>query len=274
MLAAVIGWCTAVLTGAIAFAISRGAATRAESLGSACHELRGPIAAIGLGIALCARTGTLPPERLRAIELELGRASIALDDLALGQRRGGRSRLLVTLGSHRPGREETAAELVDIVALLEDSVEAWRAAASGREIRLELPAGFAAMVAGSRLRLAQASGNLIANAIEHGAGTIEVLVRQFGATVRIEVLDAGGGLPAPVAELTRDRRSFDPLARVGLPGRPPVAGSARGRGLRVVCAVAATHGGRVFSAPAERGARLVLELPLAPAPVLARRISQ
>ncbi len=262
-----------MLTGAIVLSMHRAAATRAELLSRACHELRGPISAIGLGVALCARTGTLPPERLRAIELELGRASIALDDLALGRRRQARRRLLVALGSLPRDRHETTEELVDLVALLEDSVEAWRAAASDREIRLELPAGFAATVAGSRHRLAQASGNLIANAIEHGAGTIEVLVRQFGATVRIEVLDAGGGLPAPVAELTRDRRAFGPLTLARVRGRSPVAGAARGRGLRVVCAVAADHGGRVFSAPAQRGARLVLELPVAPAPVADRRVA-
>ena len=118
-----------MLTGAIVLSMHRAAATRAELLSRACHELRGPISAIGLGVALCARTGTLPPERLRAIELELGRASIALDDLALGRRRQARRRLLVALGSLPRDRHETTEELVDLVALLEDSVEAWRAAA-------------------------------------------------------------------------------------------------------------------------------------------------
>jgi K+-sensing histidine kinase KdpD len=35
-----------------------------------------------------------------------------------------------------------------------------------------------------------------------------------------------------------------------------------GHGLPVAASVAAAHGGRLLSAPSERGARLVLELPL------------
>ncbi len=270
-LAAVIGWSAAVLAGSIALSLHRAATIRAELLGRACHELRGPISAVGLGVALCARTGTLPPERLRAIELELGRASLALDDLGLQQDRSGDRGPFLRLRRRRHDRHRPADEMVDLAALLEDSVEAWRAAASGREIRLELPAGFAATVAGSRLRLAQASGNLIANAIEHGAGRIDVLVRQCGATARIEVLDAGSGLPATVAQLMGDRRSLGLLSRVRHCRVPPAAAGTRGRGLRIVHTVAATHGGRVFSAPAQRGARLVLELPLAQASVADRR---
>jgi signal transduction histidine kinase len=101
---------------------------------------------------------------------------------------------------------------------------------------------------GDRLRLAQATRNLIANAIEHGGGTVEVRGRRAGDAVRIEVIDRGPGLPAPVAELVR-------LARGGR-GR-------RGRGLAITTAIAADHGGRLAAAPSDHGARLVLELPAA-----------
>jgi signal transduction histidine kinase len=37
----------------------------------------------------------------------------------------------------------------------------------------------------------------------------------------------------------------------------------RGHGLRIAVGVARAHGGRLISAPSDRGARLVLELPLA-----------
>jgi signal transduction histidine kinase len=103
---------------------------------------------------------------------------------------------------------------------------------------------------GDRYRLAQATGNLIANAIEHGGGEVEVLGRLDGAHVRVEVTDHGPGLPAAVSELARGAR--------GGKGR-------RGRGLAIAATIARHQGGRLAAAPSERGARLVLELPAAPA---------
>ena len=98
------------------------------------------------------------------------------------------------------------------------------------------------------MRLAQATRNLIGNAIEHGGGDISVRGRGDGATLRIEVTDSGRGLPAPVAELVR---------------RPRAGRGTRGRGLAIAAAIAERHGGRIAAAPSDRGARLVLELPAA-----------
>jgi signal transduction histidine kinase len=149
-------------------------------------------------------------------------------------------------------------EHVDVQALLSDSVEAWRAsaAACGVELRMRWSGGEAA-VAGQRLRLAQATGNLIANAIEHGGGPVEVRGRAEQSGVRIEVADGGPGLAAPVPELARRGRS--------LRGRWSRTSAIRGRGhgLAIAGAVAAAHGGRLASAPSDRGAKLVLELPAA-----------
>jgi signal transduction histidine kinase len=103
---------------------------------------------------------------------------------------------------------------------------------------------------GDRYRLAQATGNLIANAIEHGGGDVKVVGRLEGARVRVEVTDRGPGLPAPVSQLARSAR--------GGKGR-------RGRGLAIAASIARHHGGRLAAAPTERGARLVLELPASPA---------
>jgi signal transduction histidine kinase len=66
--------------------------------------------------------------------------------------------------------------------------------------------------------------------------------------VCVEVRDHGPGLQAPVAELIAAAR-----------GRR----SPRGHGLAIAAAVAEHHRGRLSSAPAERGAHLVLELPAA-----------
>jgi signal transduction histidine kinase len=222
---------TAVCSGLV---VRRAGEMRMEAVARACHELRGPLAAARLGLELGVRVGELSPAQLRALDLELGRASLALDDLAAVGRRD---------------RDGHAQDAVDVGALLADSVEAWRAVAAARGAVLAFDwSGAAACVRGERLRLAQATGNLIANAIEHGGGEISVRgsLAAEGTAVRIEVVDAGPGLPAPVAELAR---------------RPRGGRGARGRGLAIAATIARDHGGRLAAAPSERGARLVLELP-------------
>lgn len=228
------GWVTAGLVGLIVVSVYRSSGDRMEAVARACHELRGPLTAARLGLSLGVRIGELSPGRLRAIDTELGRATLALDDLA--DLRGGGPRL----------RE---LDRVDVTSLVAESVEAWQGSAAAARVRLRVTPGDAgAAVWGDRLRLAQATGNLIANAIEHGGGVVNVHGSVRSGVVRIVVSDHGPGLPAPVDELCRRTRR----------GR-----GSRGRGLAIACAVALAHGGRVACAPSQRGARLVLELPAA-----------
>ena len=105
-----------------------------------------------------------------------------------------------------------------------------------------------ALVVADRLRLAQAISNLIANALEHAPGCIELNARVAGPRrVRIEVIDEGAGLPRPLEELTR-------RARAGR-GR-------RGRGLAIASEIAARHRGRLVASRAPQGSRIAIELPL------------
>jgi signal transduction histidine kinase len=208
----------------------------------ACHELRGPLTAARLGLSLGSDQATPSVRRLRAIDTELGRAALALDDLA-------------GVGGGDPRRWDL--DRVDVSALVADSVEAWRpcAAAAGIELQEGRPgaeavvrSGEGAVVWGDRLRLAQALGNLIANAIEHADGPVAVQSRVRDGHVRITVSDCGRGLPVRIDELRR---------------RPRRGRDTRGRGLAISAEVAEAHGGRLVSAPCEVGARLVLELPMA-----------
>ncbi len=224
-------------TGATGLALSLAAALelrrRRELVARACHELRGPLTAVRLSIATMERRLEAPPERLATIELELRRAGLALDDFAAA--RSGR-------------RVIDRTEPVEVAELLEEQFESWHlvAGAFHSTVRLgSLPPG--ALVSGDRLRLGQAVSNLVANALEHGPGRVELTARIIGCRhVRIEVIDEGPGLPAPVAELTRRAR--------GGRGR-------RGRGLAIAAEIAERHGGRLVAAPASQGARVGLELP-------------
>ena len=259
----------------------------------ACHELRGPLFAVQLG--LHGLVGD--PARLAAIELELARAGRALDDLAAAPHgRWGESRV----------------ELVDIGTLLESYAPAWRTLAAGYGATLLLepspsaprdpspraassppaasaasaaPLAHAAMpshaaspagppssfrapsaslsapassggafVSADPLRIAQACANLIGNAAEHGEAEVRVRVRAGRGVVRIEVADDGPGLPASVTTMTAQARRRR--------GR-------RGHGLAIAAAIAADSGGRLFAAPSASGARVVFELPAAARPPVA-----
>ncbi len=187
------------------------------------HEVRGPLA-----VARLALGGLEQSARVEAIDLELRRAALALDDLA---------------GSGRDRPRES----VDVGRLLADAAPAWRALATrhGSTLTVE-PAG--ARVAGDPLRIAQACANLVANAFEHGGGSVHVRTSTIGSHVRVEIYDDGPGLPAPVTALVaaaRGRRSH------------------RGHGLAIASAIARRHGGRVTSVPREAGAHVILELPAA-----------
>ena len=136
---------------------------------------------------------------------------------------------------------------MEVGALLEEQVRAWRplAASYGCELALS-PVAPDTIVRGDRLRLGQAIGNVLANAAEHGRGRIELSARRLEDRVRIEVIDDGPGLPAPVADLA---------------ARPRAGRGSRGRGLAITADIARRHGGRLAGAPSDRGARLALDLP-------------
>jgi signal transduction histidine kinase len=203
-------------------------ARHAELVADAGHELRGPLCAARLGLH-----GLDDAERAAAVDLELRRATLALEDL---------------VAASRGRRAGARPELVDVGALLDDGAEAWRplAAAFGASLSVE-PLRGRALVRADPVRLAQACGNLVANAVEHGASPVRVRGRVVAGRVRVEVIDSGSGLPEPVSRLVARRRR----------------GAARGRGLAIAARIAAAHGGRLSSAPSSRGARLVLELPSA-----------
>jgi signal transduction histidine kinase len=227
----VVGWLAAIGACLTAVALKRLLAKRMELVARSSHELRGSITAVRLGVG----PGDPSPARLRALDLELGRAAAAVEDLfgACARRPIGR-----------------ALDVLDAEQLLADSVEAWRPAARERDASLTLRwSGAPGSLLGDRYRLAQATGNLIANAIEHGGGEVQVVGRRDGTQVRVEVSDRGPGLPAPISELAGRAR--------GGKGR-------RGRGLSIAATIARSHGGRLAAAPSECGARLVLAIPAAP----------
>ena len=222
------GWTAALCAGCGMTLLQQRLARHAELVADAGHELRGPLCAARLGLH-----GLDDAERAAAVDLELRRAALALEDL-------------VEAGRGRRAGERS--ELVDVGALLDDAAEAWRplAAAFGASLAVE-PLRGRVLVRADPVRLAQACGNLVANAVEHGASPVRVRGRVLAGRVRVEVTDAGPGLPMPVSRLVGRR----------------LRGAPRGRGLAIAARIAERHGGRLATAPCARGACLVLELPSA-----------
>jgi signal transduction histidine kinase len=240
--AALLGWIAAMFAGALAGALWRELANRGELIARALHEVRRPLTAARLGLHGLGAGDPEAEHRARAVDDELRRLAFALEDLRWA--RDGRPR-----GEDR--------EPIELGELLSDAAVAWSpvAKAFGAEVAVDAPRRLA-MIRGDRMRLTQACGNLLANAIEHAGGRIELRGRAIGTNVRIEVVDEGPGLPAPVAQLTRTARA----------GR-----GTRGRGLAIASEIAVRHGGRLAAAPAARGARMALVLPTVDSELHGRR---
>ncbi len=221
---ALLGW---ILAAGLALAVLR-LRRRLELVGDAAHELRGPVAALVYAVAALRREpgGSRLVPRLEA-ELERMRTGLADLDAA------------------RAGRRAAALpRTVALERMVEGVAAGWRASAleHGRDIVVRWEAGSVRVVA-DRGRLAQALGNLLANATEHGSGSIEIAaVRRGPRAVRVEVRDGG------------------PATR---PGRRGVSEADRGRGLRIAERAVREAGGTLELETGRRGTVAAIELPLA-----------
>ena len=109
---------------------------------------------------------------------------------------------------------------------------AWRAQEVGRP--LEIAAEDDLSFRGDRLRLEQALGNLVENALRHGEGTVRIEARFVDGVVELHVRDQGPGLPADFLP-----RAFQRFSRAD---ESRTSGGA-GLGLAIVDAIANAHGG-------------------------------
>jgi signal transduction histidine kinase len=234
------GWLVALLVAGLAVWQAVRADAAAVRAAEAAHELRGPLCSARLALASVQRMLPDAPGFLRgvaAVDLELGRAGLALDELAD-----------VGAGRHRGAARASAAgrEPVDLAALARAAEPAWRGLAEARSTTLELRVDEPPVtVLGDPRRLLQAIENLVANACEHGRGPVRVRVAGTNAIARVEVSDQGSGPPGDV--IARACRG------VRRPWSLRSTTSLRGHGMVVVARAAAEAGGalRVRHAPTE-----------------------
>jgi two-component system, OmpR family, sensor kinase len=222
----------------------------------ASHELRTPLTSIR-GFAELHRQGAVtdPAEvsrLLNRIEDEAKRMGLLVDDLLL----------LARLDQQRPFEHAP----VDLRVLASDAVEAARATAPEREIRLELPVDHETaddlVVAGDEPRLRQVLSNLLDNALAYSPAEAPIAVlcgrtRREGRDLAfVQVRDQGPGLVPEQAERVFERFYRTDRARSRAHG-------GTGLGLSIVAAITAAHGGSVEldTAPGE-GATFRVLLPM------------
>ena len=98
------------------------------------------------------------------------------------------------------------------------------------------------------LRVEQALGNLVDNALRHGAGPIRAGARREGGWIELSVSDSGSGFPEELR-----RTAFERFTR----GDHARSRGGAGLGLSIVEAIAAAHGGEARI----DGAAVTLHLP-------------
>jgi two-component system osmolarity sensor histidine kinase EnvZ len=159
-----------------------------EQIGRAEHELRGAATALGL-VCEALRRDPAAGHHAAVIDAQLDRLRAGLSDLAAA----------------RQGWPVNAErEEVELSALTSAAAGPWREAAvewEGGPVTARL----------DRRRFAQALGNVLANAAEHGAGPVRVVGRPHDGGVRVEVRNRGRGLQIAkrAAEELGGRLSFE-----------------------------------------------------------------
>jgi signal transduction histidine kinase len=201
-------------------------------VGDAGHELRTPIAVVKTELEGALRTGDCGPEvreSLVAALEECDHLAQLAEDLMVIARAG-------------EGQLEVRRETVAVAPLLEGVRERFvdRATASGRELRVDAPAGLA--VRADRLRLGQALGNLVDNALRHGGGEVVLRGRGDADGVVLEVADEGPGFAPDIAG-----RAFERFAR----GNGSRTRGGTGLGMAIVRAVAEAHDGTASIGPGD-----------------------
>ena len=209
----------------------------------ASHELRTPLALLQTELDLATRRSRSPEElhaTIASAKEEVERLVRLAEDL-------------LVLAAADEGRLPLNPTIVDARDLLEGVAHrfAARAALEGRTISVDV--GRDVTIWGDRLRLQQAVGNLVDNALREGAGTVALRAIPATDAIELAVTDQGHGFPEVLLPTL-----FERFTRAG----GVRTSEASGLGLAIVKAIADAHGGSAAAVNRPGGgAEVVLSLP-------------
>jgi signal transduction histidine kinase len=216
-------------------------ARRRTFLADVTHELRTPLAVIR-GQAEAIADGVYPgdAEHLAPI-IEAARAlEVLTEDLR-------------TIALSESGALPLAREHVDVAALADHAVAAFRAQAEAAGVTLTAEAGDDVPPADvDPARMSAVVGNLLANALRHtpSGGAIRVAVRRSADGVQLSVADTGRGIPPDLLPHVFDRFVKGP------------GSTGSGLGLAIALDVVYAHGGTIsIESPPGMGTTVTLDLP-------------
>jgi two-component system, OmpR family, sensor kinase len=223
--------------------LERAIARERSFVADASHELRTPLALMKAELDLALRKPRSAPEleeALRSTAAETDRlVRLAEDLLVLAQADDGRLPLR---------RDELRAD--ELLATVQEAFHA-RAEASGRTIETEAANGV--VLTGDRLRLQQALGNLVDNALRHGSGDVSLTAVDRNGRVELHVVDEGRGFPQDFLPRAFERFGRADEARTS---------SGAGLGLTLAAAIAEAHRGSAHATNRDGGgADVWLSLP-------------
>jgi two-component system OmpR family sensor kinase/two-component system sensor histidine kinase QseC len=212
----------------------------------AAHELRTPMAAIGLQI-----------ENLRA-HVPAGDAAERFAQLESGVKRAQHLIEQLLRLSRQDAPTASARGPVDVAALLRDSVGQMMVLADQRQVDVGFEGRIAPLVTAPTAELRSVFDNLIDNAVRYApqGGVVDVRLHMVDGHAVVDVLDDGPGIPSDQLD-----RVFDRFFRVT---GAPVGGS--GLGLAIARAAALRNGLRIVLANRSDGAGLLARVYLSASP--------
>jgi signal transduction histidine kinase len=214
----------------------------ARFAGDVSHELRSPLTTMAnAGEVLRRRRGELSDTADRALELLLSEVT----------RFQGMVVDLLEITREDQYSIDGSGEAVDLGELVRNVIDPRPAARPVLEVDAPSP-----VVQGDRRRLDRVVANLLDNADKYAGGAVRVAVMRRGSCARLEVDDAGSGVPEELRE-----QVFERFTRGALAGRRG-QGDGSGLGLALVAQHVRRSGGAVWVEDRPGGgARFVVELP-------------